>query len=160
ILMGASFPLIAYLANANADKEAKATGIVYFINVLGNFTGTLVTGFILLPYLGSEATLLVLALMGICFGFGVTVLGRARVSIALRGRVVVILAVAMYFAFPNHGGFLYTPVSPQAEAAGIYLDEGQSGIVNSRVSERGFGLAINGLGHGGRNGMQFGEGFP
>jgi spermidine synthase len=160
ILMGASFPLIAYLANANADKEAKATGIVYFINVLGNFAGTLITGFILLPYFGSEATFLILALLGIFFGFGVTMLGRVHVPITLRGGIVTILALWMYFAFPSHGGFLYTPVSPQAEAAGTYLDEGQSGIVNSQVSERGFGLAINGLGHGGRHGMGFGEGFP
>src|SRR5262249_11535177 len=95
ILMGASFPLIAYLANANADKEAKATGIVYFINVLGNFAGTLITGFILLPYLGSEATFLILALLGICFGFGVTMLARTQVPIAVRGAIVVVLALWM-----------------------------------------------------------------
>jgi hypothetical protein len=158
MLMGASFPLIAYLANANEEREARATGVVYFMIVLGNVAGSLVTGFLLLPHLGSEATFLILGLFGIAFGFGVSRLGRLRVPLVARAGVVGALAIGLFFVFPPHGGFLYSPVTPQTEAEGIYFDEGLSGIVNSRVSERGFGLAINGLGHGGRDGMGFGEG--
>jgi spermidine synthase len=160
ILMGASFPLIAYLANANEKKEAKATGVVYFINVLGNFAGTLITGFVLLPYLGSEATFLVLGLIGIAFGLGVTRLGPIRLPLVLRIGAVGALAAWLLLFFPPHGGFLYAPANARTEAAGIFFDEGQSGIVNSQISERGFGLAINGLGHGGRDGLGFGEGWP
>jgi spermidine synthase len=160
ILMGASFPLIADLAHANKDQDAKATGMVYFVNVLGNFAGTLVTGFVLLPYLGSEATFLTLALIGIAFGLGVTRLGTARMPLLMRCTVVVILAAWVILVFPRHGGFLYTPATPQAEAAGIFFDEGQSGVVNSRLSDGGFSLWINGLGHGGRYGLGHGEGHP
>src|SRR5499426_61741 len=158
LLIGASFPLIAYLANANEKEEAKATGVVYFSNVLGNVVGSLVTGFVLLPYAGTEATLLGLALIGIAFTFGISRLGRFTLPVWIRGALGVGLAAWLILVFPTHGGFLYTPVSPQVEAAGIFFDEGQSGVVNSQVSERGFGLAINGLGHGGRDGIGFGEG--
>jgi len=159
ILMGASFPLVAYLANANAEREAEATGNIYFLNVMGNVVGCLVTGFILLPYLGTEATFLTLALLGVAFALGVTRLGPLHVPLWARAGVGVALAAWLAWAFPGHGGFLYTPVSPQVEAAGIFFDEGQSGVVNSRVSERGFAAAINGLNHGGRYGLGHGEGF-
>ncbi len=158
ILMGASFPLVAYLANANEEQEAKATGRLYFINVLGNVVGSLVTGFVLLPYFGSEATFLTLALLGVAFAFGIARLGPIRTPMLARGGLAIALAAWLVLSFPSHGGFLYSPVSPQTEAAGIFLDEGQSGVVNSQISERGFGLAINGLGHGGRDGLGFGEG--
>src|SRR5262249_1291281 len=75
ILMGASFPLVAYLANANEEKDAQATALVYLLNVLGNVAGSLLVGFVLLPHIGSEATFLTLALLGAAFALGVARLG-------------------------------------------------------------------------------------
>ena len=68
ILMGASFPLISSLALKQPDKEGAAIGKVYFFNIAGNVLGGLVTGFILLPLLSTEITLLIFIFTGILFG--------------------------------------------------------------------------------------------
>lgn len=159
ILIGASFPLVAYLANANEDQEAQATGVVYFINVLGNVVGCLVTGFILLPYLGTEPTFLVLALLGLAFGLGVSRLGRVRVPLVLRGIGVAAIATWLVLKFPPHGELIYWPPSVLAKASERSFDEGQSGIVTGNLLPRDFFITMNGLRHGGRDGLGFGEGW-
>jgi spermidine synthase len=57
-LMGATFPLLASLAADAARHPARAVSWVYATAVFGNLTGALVTGFVLLPVLGTERTML------------------------------------------------------------------------------------------------------
>ena len=58
IIMGASFPIVSSLADHKLRGEGRALGRVYFVNVTGNVAGGAVTGFILLPLLGTEWSLL------------------------------------------------------------------------------------------------------
>lgn len=64
LLMGASYPL----ANAHVQRHAGQVGAraatLYLGNTAGNVVGALGGGFLLLPALGSQATLLVLAVVG------------------------------------------------------------------------------------------------
>jgi len=62
--MGASFPLISLLALSRHNQEGKTIGTVYFFNIAGNVLGGIVTGFVLLAYLGTEATLLIFSTIG------------------------------------------------------------------------------------------------
>jgi predicted membrane-bound spermidine synthase len=158
LLIGASFPLIAYLANSDGEQEARATGLIYLANVLGNVVGGVTTGFVLLPHLGSEPTFLLLALLGVAFALGISHLGRVRVPLALRGAPILVLGLGLFVEFPAHGDLIYWAPSRQAEASGRYFDEGQSGIVTTYLRPGNFSMAINGLGHGGRDGLGFGEG--
>src|SRR5207247_1789809 len=129
-----------------SPREAAATGTLYFWNVMGNVLGALVTGFVLIPRIGSEPAFLAFCLVGVLFGLGVSHLVRWRIPVWLRAVPVAAAAWWMVTAFPAHGAFLYDL------SAGSFFDEGVSGIVYSRLSERGFGLSINGMGHGGRDG--------
>lgn len=64
ILMGASYPL----ANAHVQRHARHVGaraaLLYLGNTAGNVVGALACGFFLLPVLGSQTTLLILAAVG------------------------------------------------------------------------------------------------
>ena len=68
ILMGASFPLIAAVALSRRGREGEAVGSTYFFAVLGNVLGGLVTGLVLLPAIGSEATVMLFGSAGLLFG--------------------------------------------------------------------------------------------
>lgn len=61
-LMGATFPyaLALWLGNTTAEI-GKRVGVLYAVNVCGAVAGTLLGGFLLLPWLGSRGSLLVIA---------------------------------------------------------------------------------------------------
>lgn len=108
ILMGASFPLISWLALSDVTKEGKTVGTVYFFNILGNVFGGVVTGFGLLAYLGTEITLLIFSLVGLSFGLFVTQVAGKRLSPYQRALPVGVAVVLCVFLFPSKGEFYAT----------------------------------------------------
>lgn len=69
ILMGATFPiaLAIWLGNA-AGQVGRRVGVLYAVNVCGAVAGALAGGFLLLPFMGSRASLLLLAAVYACAG--------------------------------------------------------------------------------------------
>jgi len=69
VLLGAAFPLLINLAAAAADRTGSRVGSIYAANSAGAISGSLVTGFLLIPRLGSEATLRSLATCSVVLAF-------------------------------------------------------------------------------------------
>jgi spermidine synthase len=68
-MMGATFPFILRLWAGGADSAVgKRIGLLYAVNVCGAVAGALGGGFVLLPLLGSHASLLVLAAVYVASG--------------------------------------------------------------------------------------------
>lgn len=61
LLMGVAFPLAGRLAMERSPGLARAVGELYTANTLGAILGTLTTGFLILPALGVQRTLMLLA---------------------------------------------------------------------------------------------------
>jgi spermidine synthase len=61
LLFGAQFPVASRLATVSIDSAGGRVGLLYGVNVLGGITGALVTGFVLLPVLGTQKSLWLLA---------------------------------------------------------------------------------------------------
>ena len=70
--MGASFPLLSSLAISRHNREGSTVGKVYFFNIIGNVLGGVITGFILLPILNTETTLLAFGITGLLFVLFIT----------------------------------------------------------------------------------------
>jgi spermidine synthase len=150
VLMGASFPLIAHLALVNRNHEGKTVGTVYFFNILGNVLGGIVTGFVLLPHLGTEITLLLFSSVNIAMLLlAAGVQGRRLPT--LRGLALVVLLVgAGAILFPRSGRLyevIHSAPGPQAER---YFEEGVDGIIMTYEEDGRVLNYINGLDHGGR----------
>lgn len=62
-LLGMVFPLIFRIDIFPVDERDRAAGVANATNAIGSFSGALVTGFVLLPVFGSEAVMLLLALL-------------------------------------------------------------------------------------------------
>jgi spermidine synthase len=75
LMLGAAFPVALSLA-ASPDHPGRDTGRVLAVNTAGGIVGTLLTGFVLVPALGVERALGVLALGAA--GVGVVAVLRAR----------------------------------------------------------------------------------
>jgi len=152
LLMGASFPLIARLALSDRDREGETIGQVYFWNTAGNVLGGALTGFVLLPALGTERTLLALSLVGPLLLLGSRRLGR----LPRWGRVAVcgLLVAPMILVFPGRGR-LYAAIHPPSGQARQVFTEGLDGVVMTYEEGDGVNTYINGLAHGGRPGFGF-----
>jgi len=148
-LMGASFPLISVLALSKRDDEGKTVGTVYFFNISGNVIGGFVTGFLLLPYLGTEISLLLFASLGLIFMVFVSDFRRQAISLIQKSVLCVFLLGVAAILFPGQGS-LYKAMHPLSELSETFLEEGVEGVVVT--SQKGERLSnwINGLVHGGR----------
>ncbi len=146
-LMGASFPLIASLTLQHREREGETVGHVYFFNIVGNVLGGLVTGFILLPFLGTEFTLKIFVIIG--FLFGLFLQGKKKIS-------AIAFVILTLIVLPQRGQ-LYLAMHPMLEEGSrYYFEEGMEGIVvtdygqDDRVHN-----FISGVSHGGRPGHRF-----
>ena len=153
--MGASFPLISLLALSQSNKEGQTVGTVYFFNITGNVFGGIATGFLLLPHLGTEITLLAFSSVGIFLGLFVTNFAGRNLSFVQRISLILILLTANAIYFPRKSE-LYETLHPQDKSSAIYLEEGIDGIVVT-YQQGGDNVSnyINGVGHGYRPGYGF-----
>lgn len=155
IFMGASFPLISFLALSDQNKEGKTVGTVYCFNILGNVLGGVVTGLMLLPYLKTENTLLLFSLVGMLF---LLLIGSSLSKphfIKQKIVLVLLLLGSSILVFPRTGRLYETiHTSPGIKFTG-YLEEGIDGIIMTYQHDDKIVNYINGLGHGGRPGTVF-----
>jgi predicted membrane-bound spermidine synthase len=149
LLMGASFPLISALALGGPNTEGRTLGGIFFCNTMGNVLGGVLSGFVLLPALGTERTLLILALLSIgMFLFAAQFAAKTRLRLCAG-----VVAVAALL-FPG-AGQLYALVHPNPANTERYLDEGIDGVIMTLVNGEDVRTYIDGLAHGGRPGTVF-----
>lgn len=102
VLMGMSFPFMQALVSERVDTLGRRTGLLLFANVVGNVTGTLIVGFVLLDRLGTSGTLRVLAGLLVLPGLAAAGLAARRVRRAQLGVAAVGLLAAVLATFPSN----------------------------------------------------------
>ncbi len=65
LLFGMNFPVLIKLAAGGHEHVGRGTGQIYSANTLGAIFGSLVAGFVLLPWLGTEKSLIVVATLNL-----------------------------------------------------------------------------------------------
>jgi predicted membrane-bound spermidine synthase len=164
--MGASFPLIAFLALSHPNKEGQLIGTVYFFNIVGNVFGGIVTGFLLLPLLGTESTILLFASVGILLGiFAFNLSGKPFPIVQRIGFALIILATTL-FVFPSQSQLYQSMHSPSKRMQSdskedgktiiTHFEEGRDGVIVTYQHNDKLRNYINGLPHGSR-GYYFGH---
>jgi spermidine synthase len=148
--MGATFPLLASLAPDATRHPARAASSVYATAVFGNLAGALVTGFVLLPILGTERTMLVFVLAGLSF-FTFVSYGAPGYSGRMLYRLAVpaALGIAVFVTFPGPGAVIRS-LHVNLSGGTKYFEEGIEGVVLTHVDGPRLRHFINGSAHGGR----------
>jgi spermidine synthase len=80
ILLGVAFPvgLTLWIGAAGADEAGRRTGVFYSLNVFGAILGSVLAGFVLLPWLGTRPTLILVSALA--------VISSALLAMSDRGR--------------------------------------------------------------------------
>ena len=146
VLMGASFPLVVYLSQVEEGKEGKTVGRACFFNIGGNVLGGILTGFVLLPIMGTSSTLLAFVAIGLLFGLFVTQVSGRALRLGPKIGVAATLVVVTLALFPK-GDRLYAVMheSPR-EGFETFIEEVIGGVVVTLQSNDTTYHYINGLG--------------
>ena len=163
ICSGASFPLLVRLAESRASGAGRSLGSLYAANTSGSILGSLATGFILIPEVGSVGVIfLATSLVGLSAALagGLLSAGQRR----LRGLGVAVVAILLVGLDPGFDVRLISLGSPQhkelyeqytrrhreANQLLVFFAEGREGTVAVYDHEDSRSMRINGLGQGSR----------
>lgn len=97
LLMGAAFPVAARLYTTRAAHAGSQVGAIYAANVCGAILGSYAAGFVLIPQLGAQNSVVALASLNLLLGLALLAalhrpLGRVRATLALAGAGALALA--------------------------------------------------------------------
>jgi len=68
ILMGGSFPLVARIYTQNINRLGRSIGNIYSINTLGAIAGSFIAGFVLIPLIGIQKSIILIASINAIIG--------------------------------------------------------------------------------------------
>lgn len=98
LLMGAAFPLAAKIYATDLKKVGRRVGSIYSLNTVGGIIGAIVASFILVPEIGIQSGIIILAMANIGIGL-LMVLNDPRVVIVRRYAAVISSAAAVLLVF-------------------------------------------------------------
>jgi spermidine synthase len=93
-LFGATFPIVAHIYRPDDVRVGRGIGVVYAANTAGCILGSIMAAFVMLPALGSSATIKAASVLNIVLALaGFVVLGKRLAVAAAAAILVLILAV-------------------------------------------------------------------
>ena len=161
--MGAAFPVAAQLYSNRLQVLGRRVGGIYSVNTLGAIFGSLTAGFVLIPTIGTERTILVGLLLNAAIAFLLMSEQRGRGVVPARWAA---LAVMLVSTVSMVGGVFWSPgmldrgvliyarqfemrpnlrVSEHyADTDVVYFDEGNNASISVRRGNNYYGLRTNG----------------
>jgi spermidine synthase len=94
ILLGATFPIAVKICTPHAKAAGFGTGRVYAANTAGSILGSLLAGFILIPYFGSRFSFIVISCIFLAIGMFLLFKGSGKFSSINARRQAIHLGVA------------------------------------------------------------------
>ena len=98
LLLGFYFPLVQKAVQSQEQSIGKRVGSILVANILGNVTGSLLTGLVLLNLLGTSGSIKLLC----CLGLGFVVTIRPRWIKAKLTSILAVIALVVIIAFPQN----------------------------------------------------------
>lgn len=146
LLMGFSFPLVNAHVQDSVASVGRRLGLLYLANTFGSVAGSLVAGFVLAPWLGGQASVVVFAGCAVVAPFALVAVapkrGRALWGAALVSAAVSIPALAAWASLPS--GFLLGRFLPTLPIPHRVLEtrEGTNEIVSIVEVEAGYRFLV------------------
>lgn len=97
LLFGATFPLIVKIFLKDIKKVGSETGLLYSFNTLGTIFGSFAAGFILLPLIGAQKSLVFFALVNLFIGsYVILKAGKKKQITAVKVCAITVIFLAGY----------------------------------------------------------------
>jgi spermidine synthase len=134
LCFGMSFPLLIKIVSGGYEHVGKGTGQIYASNTLGAIFGSLFMGFWILPALGSQKSLMLVATLNLLLGVLLFLKGSYLGTAVRRGLAVVFTATILFLnlAIPDNlldTFFMRDSVGQRSPKALMYFEEGLTDTV-------------------------------
>ncbi len=96
LLLGMSFPILIKIVSGGPEHVGRGTGQIYASNTLGAICGSLMTGFFILPSLGSQTSLLLIATLNFLTMLFLFRTGEYLILPVRKGLTVVLAALVLF----------------------------------------------------------------
>lgn len=121
VLFGAGFPLAVRLFVKKKAQLGKETGTLYAVNTFGTILGAFCAGFLLLPLVGAQKGLLLIATLNLLTAAYLTLKSRWARPVKLTAMV---LAVLLFYG----GYYMFTEKNQVILTAGIFSDDERTSV--------------------------------
>ncbi|MFC2140530.1 fused MFS/spermidine synthase, partial [Candidatus Auribacterota bacterium] len=136
LLMGMTFPIASRLYSQHLNHIGRSIGSIYSINTLGSIVGACLTGFFIIPLLGTQNSIIFIALLNLFIGTMMICLNpvpKIKVSLRYWGIIIVIwiIGIVSIILIPQNYLFHYYSIGEKAvdsEAKILYAHEDAAGI--------------------------------
>jgi spermidine synthase len=154
VLFGMSFPVLTYLVTKGSKDIGGSLGAVYAMNTLGGIMGSVVSGYLLLPNLGSQQTFISLAMLNVLSGILLFVTSSLFTSFVRKGAAISLSCLLFLFVLkmPNDllkEIFLRKTSGKLNSKQLVHLDEGLTttvAVFNNDIDEpKSRRLILNGI---------------
>jgi spermidine synthase len=151
-LIGMTFPIVNRLGVSGLARIGTGVGSLYFANTAGAIAGSVVAGFLVLPWLGARGAIVVTASLNGLVGLGVLLAARPRrvAQVAVAGAAALLL-IATGPVLHRSGRAI---LSDTQESADRVLFQKEDAFAETRVYEKRNGerhMSVNGHDIGGTN---------
>lgn len=139
-LMGISFPLSVNIFSWENEPAGKSVGSIYGINTLGCITGSIITGFSLIPLIGTTRSIFLMAFINSLISY---LLFKKNIYKTLSIFILILITIFL-ISFPGEKIFLSAGIYYKEENKVKAFKEDTSGAIVVIEREEGKSLEING----------------
>ncbi len=146
IIMGIGFPLALQAWSNYTHKIGQSTGTVYGVNTLGAVLGGLVSGFVLIPFMGTQLSITLLGLAGIWLGFVMLLVYLENTGIKLRtGYLITAMAITILAVIIPSDLFVRKIVSKPSHITQTVQEGTTTTVSVTKKPDRSMELAVDGI---------------
>jgi len=106
LLMGAAFPLAVRIYTRSIGTIGRETGTLYAVNTLGAILGSFLSGFVLIPLLGSKNSMVLLIVLSIASGIFLIYLSIKEEGSPVYNLLAVLLVALPVLLLPSSNDFM------------------------------------------------------
>ena len=137
VLMGIGFPFLLQAWSSFKHNVGKTIGVVYGVNTIGAVVGGILTGFVLIPLMGVQWSIMILGLVGLWLGLALIQVFASSMKASTR---VIVYAAGLGFTilvavFPKD--FYRDNIVSASDSTTIAVREGTTTTVEVRRSKAG-----------------------
>jgi spermidine synthase len=99
LMFGAAFPLVAKIYAQRAAASGRDVGIIYAANTVGGVLGSFLGGFVILPFVGTQVTIVAMSVAGVLIAVAIAIPLAQGLTRQVTAFVSACLALQAFFFF-------------------------------------------------------------